>query len=221
MSKDSKKKETHVREQMNSIYKNLGKQYSTIRNIVWMIRLREYMFEEIESKRNKYYYKKMFMEGHCSKEYMMFSFYVVSIAVCIDPGGVTYEELSRYYKGESGVLEEIRRFRNYVCHFNRIDSNATNAAVGHRELLDVENMEVLFRKIDLVADALLRVSQDRQDKIREKIEQQMETNSEVLNKLLVGSDKDDLFYISANAENDYILTGQWLGDLSKFKKLQK
>jgi arginine/lysine/ornithine decarboxylase len=210
MKKIDKKYITHVKNESNRLLNELSKMLTVIRNVVWMFQLKEMFESELKIEKNKHFYKTMTMEGHASKHYMVFSYFVVSLATCLDDGGITRTELCKYYDGDSSVIEEIKQYRNYVCHFNPINSMKMNNQVGHRQLLESKSLFDIVAKVFKVSDAIYKVAMDRQRLLHENTEKLLELYQNELQQTSAEYMDPDLLYILMNAKNDEILSGKWI-----------
>jgi hypothetical protein len=211
---------THVRNESNRLFNELSKMLTVIRNVVWMFQLKEMFESEINKEKTKHFYKTMTMEGHASKHYMLFSYFVVSLATCLDDGGIKRSELSKYYDCDSSVIEEIKQYRNYVCHFNPINSMKMNNQVGHRQLLKSKSLLDIVEKVFKVSDAIYRVASDRQKLLHENTEKLLDLYQNELQETTADMDPD-LLYILMNAKNDEILTGRWVTKYIESGSIQK
>lgn len=183
---------------------------TVIRNVVWMFQLKE-MFEfEIKNEKTKHFYKTMTMEGHTSKHYMLFSYFVVSLATCLDDGGIKRSELQNYYNDDLSVIEEIKQYRNYICHFNPINSSKMNNRVRHRQLIDNKRLLEVVEKVFKVSDAIYRVASERQKSLHENTDKLLYLYQNGLQEISAKYMDPDLMYILMNSENDEILSGRWV-----------
>lgn len=183
---------------------------TVVRNVVWMFQLKEMFESEIEKEKTKHFYKTMSMEGHASKHYMLFSYFIVSLATCLDDGGVKRSELQKYYNGDLSVIEEIKQYRNYVCHFNPINSMKMNNRIRHRQLLDNKSLFAVVEKVFKVSDAIYRVASERQKSLHENTHKLLHLYQNELQGISAKDMDPDLMYILMNAESDEILSGKWV-----------
>ncbi|MBU1094450.1 MAG: hypothetical protein KKH01_08315 [Firmicutes bacterium] len=216
-----KKYITHVTNESNRLFKELAKMLTVVRNVVWMFQLKELFESEIKDQKANHFYKTMTMEGHTSKSYMYFSYFIVSLATCLDNGGIKISELQKHYNGDLEVIEEIKQYRNYICHFNPINSTKMNNRVRHRQLLADKTLFEVIEKVFKVSDAIYRVASERQKSLHENTAKLINLYQDELLEIRIEDKEPDLMYLLLNAENDEILSGKWMTKYIKSGSIMK